>query len=224
MKRVVWNHEERAILFNEMVDLQIEHPDMVTKDVLARAQIRLPVNRRREVTYNMVFNYKYLVAKAGVLADKKRSDIEQEPVPPPGPVELSLSDMLEAVMQKFAVMVADEVVRRNPQGFHIQYPRAVAVEPEVVNEVPDKPKTPGVLIIGLNGQQVTIVKSRFPHRDLMFVTAEDAKSYAPIRRDNTILMTKFISHAVQSRYRQAPNLQYCNGGVTDLTAMISRIR
>lgn len=224
MTRIVWNQEEKAILLDEMVNLLVADPDIITRDILARAQIRLPVERRRDVSYNMVFNYKSMVARAERIAQTRRATAKEEPppAPPPTPAELPLGDLVETIMQRFAVMVAEEVVKRNPHGFHLHYPRTVVAETKV-EDISSKPKKPGILIIGLNGQQVTIIKQRFPQKDLMFVTAEDAKSYAPIKRDHTILMTKFISHAVQSRYRQVPNLQFCNGGVSDLTSMLNRI-
>jgi hypothetical protein len=38
------------------------------------------------------------------------------------------------------------------------------------------------------------------------------------------LMTKFINHSVQGKYRHAPNLRFCNGGITDLSIVLKGIR
>jgi hypothetical protein len=59
--------------------------------------------------------------------------------------------------------------------------------------------------------------------DLYFFTAEDAVNRPKILRAHTVLMTKFISHAVQDKYRKAPKLHYCNGSVAVLVGMLEKI-
>lgn len=229
MLRIVWNHSEKTAVFDEMVKLLIEEPHMHPRDVLARCQIVLPTNRRRDVSYNMVFNYKSTVHKAGVKANSQRAKqhvktVEEKPEPAP------TTDVLEQVMKKLAVMVADEIQRRYPTPFYIQHPSSKPPEQKVAVVAVEEVKTslptngPGVLVIGLNGNQMSLVKSRFPRKDIMFLHVDDAKSYNPVRREHTILMTKFINHAVQERYRNAPNLQYCNGGISELSKILINIR
>ena len=88
---------------------------------------------------------------------------------------------------------------------------------------PPKPKAPcrvanlpTVTIIGLNGQQIDAIKSSYPKAMYCFMTAEEAKTRPVQFNDHVILMTKFINHSVQTKYRKHPNLHYCNGGVSDL--------
>lgn len=229
MKRIVWTHEEKTAIYKEMVVLLTEEELMHVRDLLSRAQLVLPVERRRDVSYNMVFNYKSLAAKAQAAAAIRRAKQVKEELtapPAPPPAELTTAELVDTLLNRLAGLVVDEMLRRTTPSFQLQYPRSKVSEPAAdvaVSEVAPVKKT-GILVIGLNGQQMNIIKTRFPNKDVMFVSAEDAKSYAPIRRDYTILMTKFISHAVQNRYRQAQNLQYCNGGVSELTTMITRIR
>lgn len=225
MARIVWTHSEKSAIFAEMVEIFIEEPNMHPRDVLSRCQTVLPVNRRRDVTYNMIFNYKATVVKAEAEANKerpKRSKVEVAPVS----VELGVSDLIDKLMSKFAVMVADEIVSRYPKPFYIQPP--VAKPPVVATPAPadmnPKTDTPGVLIIGLNGHQMSITRARFPRKDIMFLHVDDASSHAAIKRDHTILMTKFISHSVQDKYRHAPNLHYCNGGLSELNTILNNIR
>ena len=225
MGRIVWNHSEKSAIFAEMVEVLIEEPNMHPRDVLARCQTVLPVNRRRDVTYNMIFNYKGLVVKAEAEANRKRPK-RVKPEPTPVSVELGSSELLDKLMSKFAAMVADEILKKQPKSFHIQHPAPTrsGLQPAPKEVCEPKPETPGVLIIGLNGHQMNITRTRFPRKDIMFLHVDDASSHAAIKRDHTILMTKFISHSIQDKYRHAPNLHYCNGGLSELNTILNNIR
>lgn len=69
-----------------------------------------------------------------------------------------------------------------------------------------------------------MVEQKYPDIDFTFMTATEAQSRAPGEADWTIVMTKFINHSVYSKYRDVPNLRYCNGGVSDLSTIIHTIR
>ena len=83
-----------------------------------------------------------------------------------------------------------------------------------------KVKRPTSLIVGLNGHQMECVKQSRPEIDFTFVTAEQAVSMSAFNKEHTILMTKFINHSVQTKYRKHPNLHYCNGGISDLKHLL----
>ena len=83
-----------------------------------------------------------------------------------------------------------------------------------------KPRRPTVLIVGLNGAQMEAIKSYKPDIDYTFVGTEQALSMRALQRDHTILMTKFINHSVQGKYRKHPNLHFVNGGVSDLKSTL----
>ena len=87
---------------------------------------------------------------------------------------------------------------------------------EQLNKLTIRKKKPTVLVIGLNGHQMECIKNYMPGLDFTFVTAEQAVSHNTMNKDHTILMTKFINHSVQNKYRKHPNLHYCNGGVSEL--------
>lgn len=228
MKRIVWNHSEKSAIFNEMVELLIEEPNMHPRDVLTRCQTVLPVNRRRDVSYNMIFNYKSTVSKAEVEAKKRKLKKPKTEDSSVKAGQSDLGDMLEQLMKKFAGIVVDEIQRRYPAPFHIQYPNkqvhTSTVDKAVESKTPEQNPQPGILIIGLNGHQMSLVRSRHPRKDIMFLHIDDAMSHAAIKRDHTVLMTKFISHAVQDKYRHAPNLHYCNGGLSELHTLLNNIR
>jgi hypothetical protein len=111
-------------------------------------------------------------------------------------------------------MTAPEVKQHINAEFETQFKRYKA------ELTPPKPRKPSVLIIGLNGVQMTSVNRSYPEVKFTFMTGEEAVSRNQFHADHTILMTKFINHSAQNKYRQAPNLHYCNGGVSDLTALL----
>jgi hypothetical protein len=80
-----------------------------------------------------------------------------------------------------------------------------------------------VLIIGLNGCQMETIRQYRPDLDYTFINSDDAISRYTVHKDHTILMTKFINHSVQNKYRKHPNLHYCNGGVGDLKTLLQGI-
>jgi len=88
---------------------------------------------------------------------------------------------------------------------------------------PQRAPRPGVLIIGLLGAQVTETIAAFPHLDITHMTGEEGLTRPALLRAHTVLMTKFINHSVQGKYRKAPNLHFCNGGVSELRRMLSEI-
>jgi len=93
-----------------------------------------------------------------------------------------------------------------------------------VEAKPANPRKPTVLIIGLNGTQMARVSDSYLDVKFTFMTAEEAVSRNRANADHTILMTKFINHSAQNKYRQAPNLHYCNGGVSDLSTTLYMIQ
>jgi hypothetical protein len=80
----------------------------------------------------------------------------------------------------------------------------------------------GVLVIGLLGDQVEALPI-YNTLDITFLPTEQALSKDYVKRAYTILMTKFINHAVQDKYRKANNLHYCNGGTSDLARILISI-
>jgi hypothetical protein len=83
---------------------------------------------------------------------------------------------------------------------------------------------PGVLIIGLLAAQAAHMIEEFPDLDITHMTGEEAHNRHALRRAHTILMTKFISHAVQDKYRRVENLRLCPGGLTELSNLLTLIK
>jgi len=231
--RINWTKSEREAVYARMVEIAIEGKWVDNRSVLRHAQEVLPAERRRKVTDGMVFNYKALVAQSRAEA-QARARAEPVRVEPPAPAELSLGELFEKLVAEVTRRVTAEVraalATEKPsviveQGYANDRPAGNARERIAMIQNPaQRPRKKSVLIIGLNGQQVTSVKQAYTDLDVTCVSAEDALARNTIRADHTILMTKFISHGAQCKYRQVPNLHYCNGGVSDLSTLMHVIR
>lgn len=202
-------------------------PNLGSKDAFREAQDVLQYQRRRKVTDGTIFTHKALLLKA-------REEAKQNPIPAPEPVSAQapepvnpllkiFDDLLDALADRIAErlrpqMTVTEVKQHIDAEFDTQFKRYK------VEAKPANPRKPTVLIIGLNGTQMARVSDSYPEVKFTFMTAEEAVGRNRANADHTILMTKFINHSVQNKYRQVPNLHYCNGGVSDLTTMMYMIQ
>jgi hypothetical protein len=116
-----------------------------------------------------------------------------------------------------SVIVERGYVEDRPAGYAAQRERLLSVKPS-------NPRKPSVLVVGLNGCQMSAVTNKYPDIKFTFMTAEEALSRNRFNADHTMLMTKFINHSVQNKYRQVPNLHYCNGGVSDLSTLMHVVK
>jgi hypothetical protein len=241
MARIVWSVIEKGAVFANMVEVFKQFPNLPRKEALTRAQSVLRFDRRIVATDQRVFNYKdrIEIARQKALQESKKAasaTVEPlngtlfgpAPILAPAPVlepketpKKRLADILELLLDVVAESVAARVQLKmvdtpppEPQPKHnpqpIPHPTGYA--------------KPGVLVIGLIPAQAHYVSNLLADKlDLYFFTAEDAVHRPKILRAHTVLMTKFISHAVQDKYRKAPKLHYCNGSVAVLVGMLEKI-
>ena len=247
MSRIVWTNEEKLSVRNNMVKHLVTNPTLSNKQVLQQGQSILPYDRRVKVTDQRVFNHKDRILIARAEADKQRAlqDEACKPLPEltPTPVPMehqrpSIGDLFEQLVDALAQRVTDRVLARLSEQTEA-LPRATlddafghpmdrlndmfdSLYPEF-KKAPIAPRRPSCLIIGLNGAQMESIKRRVPGVDFKFLTAEEAGSHYVSVKDHTILMTKFINHSVQGKYRKHPNLHYCNGGVSELNTLLNGI-
>jgi hypothetical protein len=222
--RIVWSKEEKAAHYERLVLLFKGNPALDSKNAFREAQDALRYERHRKVTDGTIFTHKVMLAMA-------REEAKREPIPQPVPTVAPVAaepanpllkifdDLLDLLADRIAErlrpqMTAPEVKQHINAQFDTQFKRYKA---EVT---PPKPRLPSVLIIGLNGCQMTSVSKSYPEIRFTFMTGEEAVSRNRLNADHTILMTKFINHSVQNKYRQVPNLHYCNGGVSDLSTLL----
>lgn len=240
--RIVWTKEEKRALRECMIDICYVTPTMSNKGLLQHAQEEvIPYERRSKITDQRVFNYKNLINEARAAAEKHRQTVSKpKPAPTPPPVIApepvkkldTLGEVFELFIDALADRIMDKMIAAKQQA---EQPKVEESQPILergwldahlekltIRAKPVK-KPPTVLIIGLNGCQMETIKTYKPDLDYTFATAEQAVSHYTFNKDHTILMTKFINHSVQAKYRKHPNLHYCNGGVSELKHMLQVI-
>jgi len=201
----------------------------------------IPHDRRTKITDQRVFNYKALINEARAAAEQHRAK-ERKPVPQPvqpapvaTPEPAPKPDALVEMFNTLLDALADRVIarmQRQQEEKHDDATDAWRHMPafdmrKMLDNLTVRPKMvikrPTALVIGLNGAQMESVKQARPEVDFTFVTAEQAVSHNTLSKDHTILMTKFINHSVQGRYRKHLNLHFCNGGVSELKTLLHGI-
>jgi hypothetical protein len=240
-KRIFWNDAERKAVFNRMVELYAGGRYSTRENMLIKAQDILPPSRRRKVYPAMLSNLKVWMNNAEIESQTKARDRKltevalaakvETPTPAPQPVELGVSELLEKLFDQLAKRVATEVMSGISEQLSAlqkthQDPRPVIVNQTAPGGWPQttKPRRKRVMVIGLKGQQMSVVKQKYQDIDFTFMDAEEALCRSPGGADFTILMTKFINHSVHSKYRDVTNLKYCNGGVSELSSIMYVIR
>lgn len=217
--KIFWSKEEQEAVFTEMVRLFQGNVLLRKEQALENAQHVLPYERRRKIHYSVVYRYKDMIEAARDEAKTLRA------APPPPPVEPEPKpDPLGAILDQILGLLADKIIERigirptedGPAvSIRVKHNPAPIPAPRV-----DRTK---VLVIGLLNQQAQTIIHSFPQLEFTCLTTEEALKREQLHRSYTILMTKFINHSVQDKYRKAPNLRLCNGGVSELSAMLKNI-
>ena len=250
MARIVWSNIEKGAIFTGMVAVFKQFPMLSRKEALSRTQsIALKSHRWIVVTDQRVFNYKdrIEIARQKALQELKKKPPEAVEAPAPilaptpalEPKETPkgrLADILELLLDVVAESVAAKVAA-NMRPPMLREELRQHVDDQFAAELAKHPKhnpqpiphptgyaRPGVLVIGLIPAQAHYVSNLLASKlDLYFFTAEDAVHRPKIVRAHTVLMTKFISHAVQDKYRKSPKLHFCNGSVAVLVGLLEKI-
>jgi hypothetical protein len=229
--KIFWTKSERALINQALVDAFADNLNLTRREALSRAQLVLPYERRRKVTDQTAFHERVIIDAA---QNKARTIVHTKPAPvkAPEPVEMSLGELFEKLVDEITRRVTIEVRNALAQppviverGYAEDRPAGNAAQrSRLLNATPDKPRKPSVLVVGLNGCQMSAVTNKYPDIKFTFMTAEEALSRNRFNADHTMLMTKFINHSVQNKYRQVPNLHYCNGGVSDLSTLMHVVK
>lgn len=232
--RIVWNNQEKLAVFDNMIKHLVTNPTLSNKQVFQQGRSILPYERRGKLTDQRVFTYKACIYEARNAADKIRADnvIKVKPPEPPAPEPDQKPNTLNQIFDLFIDALADRIIDKMIAAK--QQVEQQTVTPEALDKAfdslyplwkksPAKVKRPTALVIGLNGAQMECVKLSRPEVDFTFASAEHALGHATLNKDHTFLMTKFINHSVQGKYRKHPNLHYVNGGVSDLKTILHGI-
>ena len=220
MAKIFWTSDEQDAVYAAMVEL-FANDSILRKEVaLQEAQKVLPYERRRKIHYSAVYRYKDLIDRARSEAKNRPKTPTQAPPALVAPTEPP-TDLLRAILDQFLDALADKVAER----IQLRQEESAAPRPKHDPSPICAPRESriGVLIIGLlNQQSQTIIRS-FPHMEFTCLTPEQALSREQLRRSHTILMTKCSNHSIQDKYRKVPNLHLCNGGVSELSAILKSI-
>lgn len=245
MTRVVWTNAEKQEVFSNMVPVFVGQPHLSNREALKLAQLVLPYARRIKGTDQQAHTYKPRIQAARTQALEFEKEYlaaeaaKQEPLPvelPPKeePRQIDgIGDLFELLIDAVADRIMEKMIAAKQE--HEKQSEAAKTEdhePAFGNGWLDeleklsirskerRAKRPTALVIGLNGHQMECVKQSRPEVDFTFATAEQALSHYTFNKDHTFLMTKFINHSVQTKYRKHPNLHYVNGGVSELKTLL----
>jgi hypothetical protein len=225
-----------------MEDWFVLHPNGLRKDALRVAQSVLDSSRWIVVTDQRVFNYKDRIEIARQNARKRKIEEFGKPVEASAPIlaptpeperKESTTERLAQAFERLLDIMADAVADKVAERIQVQ----VETRTVTTSETPHRPKhdprpiphptgqaKPGVLVIGLLPAQAHHVSHLLGEKlDLSFFTAEEAVTFPKLTRAHTVLMTKFINHSVQDKYRKAPKLHFCNGSVAVLVSQLEAI-
>jgi hypothetical protein len=243
MTRTVWTDIEKKAIFARMEEIFRDSPNMLRKDALREAQSVLGSGRRIVVTDQRVFNYKDRIEIARANARKKRPEKAPEapvaiPAPTPAPertestlerLAQAFERMLDIMADAMADRVADKVAERMAGMPAPQFQPGVSLTEHRPRHNPlpvSQPRQarPGVLILGLLPQTGEVLRREFAHRlDIQWYDSDDASKRNVHPMAHVVLMTKFINHGIQERWRKAGTLHYCNGGQGELRQILASL-
>ena len=238
MSRVVWTNDEKKAIFARMEEYFRMHPNGLRKDALREAQSVLNSSRWIVVTDQRVFNYKDRIEIARANARKKIEKPVEAPAPiltpPPEPERKEtpterLAGMFEQLLDILADKVADRLADRMADIPARRFEPGVSLtehrprhNPEPVSQ--PRQFRPGVLVLGLLPQTGEQMRREFGHRlDIQWYDSDDATKRNVHPMANVVLMTKFINHSIQERWRKAGVLHYCNGGSSELRQILASL-
>lgn len=232
MKKLFWRNEERDAVFEAAVRLFAADKLATGARVFQEAQNVLPADRRRKVDNSCLWRYRVFLETAREAA---KTPTQEPPAPAPAPLAPPdpWKSLLDHILGRLAQEIADRIQLRLPEPAPapVSAPTpapapapAVRVKHDPAPAATATPPKPSVLIVGLLGSQAHQIKNSLSHRlEITCLTSEEALSRPALLKNHTILMTKFISHSTQSKYRRHPNLHMCNGGTTELAALLKQI-
>lgn len=223
---IKWSKDERAAVAAELVNVYVDNPFLNGYDAIMRAQRVLPKERQRSsMSKTMPTLYITEIAEAKAEATERRKVILAPP-PPPAAIDPTLGDIFERMVNMIVQRVVAELRKESPPTPLIAPTHTNTKERErLLNSTPPRVQEIDVLIIGLHSYQLSVIEDLESklNMDIRILETDEAATRPYVHRSHTVLMTKFISHKVHDKYRCADNLIYCNGGITDLRLVLTKI-
>lgn len=235
--RIRWTAAERAAVVERAT--YVFHPEMRRLELMLKAHEHFDPSRRRtqftstELRELWVYCYEQRQLRRAASATAAKLEATTAPPPVPEPRE-DPKEGLGNLFERLVDAIADRVVQRLTRSPSPPGSTTPAFDPEEARRnlrersqqsIVPATRPPGVLIIGLlEGQAQTISMEYMKRLSLSFRTTDAAKSHEVLNREYIVLMTKFISHSVQEKYRTALGTRLlCNGGLSELREILDRI-
>lgn len=130
--------------------------------------------------------------------------------------------MVDRVLARVQSRLATEKASASP-GYDAVIARANA---QYRSQTPSEGRAPrvGVLICGIQPHQGHALVRDFPALDITCYDSDEARTKAVIRRAHTFLLTRFLSHQVDERFKgSTPNLHRLPGGYSELREELTRL-
>lgn len=243
MARIVWSRAEREIVNGRLFELYCVKRDLPRKYALSMAQEALPIGRRVVITDQRVFNYKMALEQAQTQAVKfSRRAPEGKPEKPPEPAAPistpaptpearrdpagGLAGVLEALLDAIADRVAERVVLQLPQ--HVPpSPAGPSIGAQVFaqrSDIGSGKARPGVWLLGVQSAMGFQLRDKYRDRlDIDYLDSDEAAKRTPSTRAHIVMMTRFVSHSVQERWKKSGRFHHCNGGLTALEGILDSL-
>lgn len=242
MARIVWSKSERETVNHRLFELYCIKRDLPRKYALSMAQEALPIERRVVVTDQRVFNYKMALEQAQTQAvrfnSRARTEKPEKPPEPAAPINIpppatearrdptgGLAEVLQALLDAIADRVADRVAER----VALQLPEHVPqrVPPAVIvpqSDVGSGRARPGVWLLGVQSAMGHHLREKYRERlDIDHLDSDEAARRSPSPRAHIVMMTRFVSHSVQERWKKSGRFHHCNGGLTALEGILDSL-
>jgi hypothetical protein len=242
MARIVWSRAEREIINDRLFKLYCIKGDLPRKYALSMAQEALPAERRVVITDQRVFNSKMALEQAQTQAVKfnrrapeKAPEKPSEPaapisIPTPAPEARSdptgrlagaLEALLDAIADRVADRVAERVLLQLPEHMPQRVPPAVIVPQSAIGSGKARP---GVWLLGVQSAMGFQLRDKYRERlDIEYLDSDEAARRTPSPRAHIVMMTRFVSHSVQERWKKYGRFHFCNGGLTALEGVLDSL-
>ena len=227
--RTVWTNGEKNAVFAAMVEFFAQDPRAPAKMAMQRAQLVLDMPRRVVVTDQRIHTYRSRIEEARRKAAERPGATSIPPAPPepaPTPTE-NLGDLLERLLDRLADRVADRIAERLAVQVEVQtQTTSTPFRPRHNPEPVSQPRQcrPGVLILGIQPYNASTIQREFAHRfDIRCYDSDEAGKRVVHPMAHVVLMTKFVNHSIQERWRKSGMLHRCNGGVSELREILANL-
>jgi hypothetical protein len=212
-----WTRAEEELVLEHA--LKVMHKNMLKPyEALKYAQVILPEKRRRAFSTHSSCNNLTNKLKArfqSYLPTTEKLTFAQ-PIPMEEPssasTEVSLDGLVEAIVERIANIVKDQVrsaVKTLEHEFRLEKhdPTYDAVSV----------KKPRIVIIGLLNDQVHAISREFNGPYIIkCIDTDRAMGMKPVDADAYLLMKNFINHPLYHKYQRFPNHVLIDGGMTTL--------